>query len=98
MKKISIIERKDKSGESIMAIKGDVTIYTAVEICNEILHKIKNAGKINFDLSEISAIDTAGLQLLLAARRETKSGKQNIILSNPSGEVTRISSLYGITI
>jgi anti-sigma B factor antagonist len=98
MKKISIIEKNDQPGEPILGIKGEVTIYTAVELCSSILQKIKNVEKINFDLSEVSAIDTAGLQLLLAAMRGSKTGKQNIFMSNPSEEVTRISSLYGITL
>jgi anti-sigma B factor antagonist len=98
MNKISIIEKKDKSGEPVLTIKGEMTIYTAAELCRAMLSKIENSGNLNFDLCEISAIDTAGLQLLLAARRENKTKKQNIIFSNPSEEVTRISSLYGITL
>ena len=100
MKKVSISEKKDKSGESGFSITGEMTIYTAAKIRAELLNKIKTAGieNIDFDLSEISAIDSAGLQLLLSSMLGTKTGKQKVSFSNPSAEVTKITGLYGLTI
>ena len=100
MKKVSIADKKDKSDESGFSIKGEMTIYTAAKVCGELLDKIKNAEieNINFDLSEVTEMDSAGLQLLLSSALGTKNGNQKISFSNPSTEVTRISSLYGITI
>lgn len=100
MKKASIVENNDKEGGNGYSIKGELTIYTVSALCGELLSRIKNsgAGKADFDLSEVSGIDSAGIQLLLSAKRGLKDGKTAVSFSNPCGEVERLLSLYSLTI
>jgi anti-sigma B factor antagonist len=96
--KAHISKRKNESGEPVILIKGGMTINSAAELKNAIMAEIENVENINFDLSGIDDIDTAGIQLLLSARRGIGTEKKIIKFRNPSIEITRISDLYGLTL
>lgn len=68
---------KDNAG-AVFCPQGDLTIYTAQQHKEQLLLAI-NQGALQIDLSEVSDIDTAGLQLLILAKLE--SLRRNIPLS-----------------
>lgn len=51
-------------------IAGDLTIYTAGDWRIRLTQEIDGAEAIELDLSHVSEIDAAGLQLLISARRQ----------------------------
>lgn len=58
-------------------VKGPMTIYECVEIKRELTESLAQAQALHIDLSAVDEMDTAGLQLLLLARREaTRQGKE----------------------
>lgn len=60
-----------------LAIQGEFTIYTAGEWRDRLMSLPSAAARIELDLADVSEIDTAGLQLLLAGRQEwAQSGRQ----------------------
>lgn len=63
------IRAETKKGLSQLNIIGDMTIYTAADLRCELLKHL-NRGAIEIDLSEVSEMDSAGLQLLIMAKRE----------------------------
>jgi anti-sigma B factor antagonist len=50
-------------------LAGELTIYTAAEIKAALAEVMVESGEIEIDLSGITEIDTAGLQLMLIAKR-----------------------------
>lgn len=52
------------------AIEGEMTIYRAAELKDLILPQIGLADEIEIDLSNVDEIDSSGLQLLIATKRE----------------------------
>lgn len=68
---------KDNAG-AVFCPQGDLTIYTVQQHKEQLLLAI-NQGALQIDLSEVSDIDTAGLQLLILAKLE--SLRRNIPLS-----------------
>jgi len=63
-------QEKSRTGSAHFAIEGELTIYRATELRDTILPRINNAGVIEIDLSQVTEIDSAGLQLLVAAKLE----------------------------
>lgn len=51
--------------------QGDLTIYTAQQHKEQLLLAIEQQSSVQIDLSEVTDIDTAGLQLLILARLES---------------------------
>ncbi len=62
-----------------LAIHEDLTIYHAMEQKQQLISALESADALELDLSQVAEIDTAGLQLLLLAKRE--AARRNIDLS-----------------
>lgn len=66
-------KKEKKSAEKIgLSIEGDMTIYRAASLGEDIAKALDSGGDVEIDLSRVSEIDGAGLQLMLAAKRESK--------------------------
>jgi len=65
------IRAETKDGLSLLRIAGDMTIYTAADLKQELMKHIFQPGELEIDLSEVSELDSAGLQLLILAKRES---------------------------
>lgn len=70
-------------------INGGMTIYQASELKTLLLNKLSSVSALEIDLSAVSEIDTTGLQLLLALRRETKP----VTLINPNHCIKQLAAL-----
>ncbi len=57
---------------SRLVIEGELTIYTAADSKPKLLAALQ-APVTEFDLSQVTEIDSAGLQLLLLAKREART-------------------------
>lgn len=59
-----------------LAIAEDLTIYNALAQKQTLLDALAATGKLELDLSQVSEIDTAGLQLLILLKKEAqRAGK-----------------------
>ncbi|GLT21240.1 anti-sigma factor antagonist [Zoogloea oryzae] len=61
-------------GSSHVVITGEMTIYTAREWRDELLAALAAPGDVELDLSGVSDIDAAGIQLLVSLRLEAADG------------------------
>ena len=57
------------SGHEILHIAGEMTIYRAAELKQELLSALDSAAALDIDLSQVTELDCSGVQLLLLARR-----------------------------
>jgi len=79
-----------------LRMEGDLTIYQAVGLKQYLLDALSHAQELELDLSSITAIDTAGLQLLMMLKRQSlKEGKQ-IRCAGHSPEVLEILDVYNV--
>ena len=58
-------------GATRLSVDGDLTIYHAAEIKQHLIDRVRDAGVLELDLSHVGEMDTAGLQLLTLAKRES---------------------------
>lgn len=66
----------DTDPAAILRLEGELTIYTAAEIRLRLLETLAGSDRPLVDLSAVTEVDTAGLQLLILAKREAaRSGK-----------------------
>jgi len=83
-----------------LSLAGELTIQTAVEEKGALLGFLdQTAGEhadLELDLADVTELDTAGVQLLLMAKREARAQGRRLSLSRPSHcvvEVLRIAHL-----
>lgn len=80
----------------ILAIEGAMTVYEATGHKKELMDALADSNGVDFDLSAVDELDTAGLQLLVLAHREgIKAGKRVRLLSG-SPEVLEALNRYGL--
>jgi len=70
-----------------LEIKGEFNIFTAAELCLQLLEAIGTGTELEVDLAHVSEIDSAGLQLMLAAKREATGRNQTVCFTGHSPAV-----------
>lgn len=60
-----------QDGTQRLSIEGEMTIYRATELREQLLPVLASAKNIEIDLSGVTEIDSAGLQLMLSAKLES---------------------------
>jgi len=81
-----------------LRLEGECTIYRAAELKPLLLDALKPSGRVILDLSGVSEIDSAGVQLLLLAKRQAEALSCEFSLSAPSpavAEVFQVLDLHG---
>ena len=84
-----------KNGVCHLAIAGDMTIYTAAEVKNELMPHMHQP-QLEINLSEISEMDSAGLQLLILAKREALKEDRILRLAGHSRAVLDVLDICNL--
>lgn len=80
-----------------LRIAGDMTIYAAASIRDELFALVPDCrGTIELDLSDVTALDTAGLQIVLMIRRLAQARGATFRVSKPSAAVLEVIELCGM--
>ena len=79
-----------------LQIEGEMTIYRAEELMQALLTPLLSGRHLQLDLSAVTEIDTAGLQLLLLARRTARQGQGRFDLVSLSPAVQEVFELLRI--
>jgi anti-sigma B factor antagonist len=75
-------------------VDGEMTIYTCGELKRRMLEELAaHPDAISLDLSRVVELDTAGLQLLLTARRYANDAGRELRVANPSRVVADVLEL-----
>ena len=76
---------------------GELTIYTAAENKDKLLDLIGRSKSLEIDLSQVNECDSAGLQLLILAQRESQRQNLDIKLTGHSEAVLEVVDLFNLS-
>jgi anti-sigma B factor antagonist len=82
------VEAGTPSGGADLVIDGELTIHTAGDRKVELLALLERGDTLTVDLSAVTELDTAGLQLLLLTRREATQLGKTLEITAASNAVT----------
>lgn len=74
--------------DGVVKIEGELRIRQITEIYGELNGTLEKNTPLTIDLSQITKIDCAGLQLLCHLKKRTNAEKTELNLINPSAAVT----------
>jgi anti-sigma B factor antagonist len=75
-------------------VDGEMTVYTCSELKSQLFEQLTaHPDTAGVDLSRVVEFDTAGLQLLLAARRHASATGRELRVINPSRAVGAVLEL-----
>jgi len=92
---------KKQKSSSVFRIQGELTIYRAAALKQELLEFLDQHNSIDIDLSEVSEFDSAGIQILLLAKKTALSKEKSLRLVEHSTpvleglELLNLSSYFG---
>lgn len=78
---------------SAWKVEGDLTIYRAAELKPALLAALEADGPFEIDLAAVTEIDGAGLQLVVAARREAERRGREVSCAAASPAVEELDRL-----
>lgn len=81
-----------------LAVEGELTIYRAAELQPLLLEAVRTHAAPALDLSAVTEFDSAGLQLLLVARREAARLGKALHIAGASPAVADVHALLGLTV
>lgn len=76
-----------KKAISSLRIEGELTIYRAAELKPVVLDALARAPRTEIDLSGVTEIDTAGVQILMLAKRAAVADGRELRLVSHSAAV-----------
>ena len=79
-----------------IAITHDMTIYHALALKDELMGNLKQHTAIELDLSQVAEIDTAGVQLLIVAKRECQKQDKTLSIIAHSPAVHEQMDFYNL--
>ncbi len=83
-------------GATRLTLGGDLTIYEALEIKQQLLDNIRAASVLELDLSHVGEIDSAGFQLLALAKRESQKLNQTMRIVGHSPAVRELIEFFNM--
>jgi anti-sigma B factor antagonist len=79
--------QQDINGKDLIKIEGSLSIYEVSKFRDELITCLETMDEIALDLSGVTDCDTAGVQLLYAARKTTDQGGHPIRIEKASAPV-----------
>jgi len=79
-----------------LVIDGDLTIYRAADVKRELLDQLEQHDPLELDLSQVAQIDTAGIQLLVLAKRESQRRGTTLRIVAHSQAVQELIDFYNM--
>jgi anti-anti-sigma factor len=76
-----------------IALDGEMTIYAAQALKDELLAPLAQCETAELDLSGVSEIDAAGLQLLILAKTEAQERGKTLVITGHSPAVLEVLDL-----
>ena len=91
---INVTHKNQQSGH--IAIVGELSIYTALELKDKLLTGLSTTEELELDLSEVSEIDAAGLQLLVMIKQQAAALSKILRFTGHSPVVLELLDLSGL--
>jgi anti-sigma B factor antagonist len=79
-----------------IAIEGEMTIYRAADLKVTVLEALRKTPVLEIDLSGITELDTAGLQVLMLAKQTATADKRELRLLQHSPAVMEIFEMLDL--
>jgi len=88
--------KKSKSANATLRIEGEFSIYRAAELKASVLASLNQTKELEIDLSAVTEIDTAGIQILVAIKKHALATQKIVHLVAHSPAVTEMLEMLNL--
>ncbi|MCY1464582.1 anti-anti-sigma factor [compost metagenome] len=93
MARICYLKEADRT---LLAVQGELNIYHAARLKDELLEALASQTELEVDLGEVEDCDSSGVQLLLLLKREARRQDKRLSLVNHSACVADVIELLNL--
>ena len=79
-----------------LTVEGEMTIYRAVELKDAMLGALRRSGPVEVDLSRVTEIDSAGVQVLLLGKQLAGARHQELLVTAISPVVDEVLAFLNL--
>lgn len=97
MARSNATKKSDKTTSTCWKPDSELTIYSVVDNKAKLMALLDSTEQLEIDLSEIIELDTAGLQLLILAKRESTEKGKKLTMSGHSETVLDVFELCNLS-
>jgi anti-sigma B factor antagonist len=94
---VSITVNEQKEGLTLLTIQDEMTIYNVLEQKNTIYPHLKPDHELQIDLSAVSEIDSAGMQLLMFLKNEAIRKQNELSFIHHSQAVVDVVEMFNLS-
>jgi len=87
---------EDAAGAGLLRLQGELTIYTAADMKPYLMAALAQTEALEINLSDVTEMDTAGVQLLILAKREATLSGKRLALSGHSPAAMALIELFNL--
>lgn len=87
---------RTKNGVRQITLEGEMTIYNAVDTKSSLMDALRKSKELEINLSKVTEVDSAGVQLLLMTKREAGKNDIPFRLVNHSDAILEIFNLFQV--
>lgn len=91
-----VIRVVEQDGKCLAYIDGEMTIYNAMDLKEKLLPVLGETRELELNLANVTEIDSAGVQLLMLARKERDAHEHALTLTDHSSAVLDVFELMGL--
>lgn len=88
--------QKREDATSVLRIEGEMTIYRAAELKQTLLASLDQAEELEVDLTAVTELDTAGVQILILAKQQALARQRKLRLIAHSPAVLDVLELLNL--
>jgi anti-sigma B factor antagonist len=88
---------KPSVGATRLSVEGELTIYRAVDLKRVLIEPLEQRVALDVDLSKVTELDTAGVQLLLLVQRAAEANEVELRFLEHSPAVKEVLELMGLS-
>lgn len=86
----------EDSADGTMRLAGELTIYTAADFKTALINRLGQSKSLTVDLSGVSELDCAGIQVMLLAQREAAVGARTLQWEKHSPAVSEVLGILNL--
>jgi len=79
--------KKSQKAPAVLQIKGEMTIYRALELKQMMMTALAEVEDLEVNLADVTELDTAGIQILMLAKRQAQASQRQLRLTAHSPAV-----------
>ena len=89
------IKQELNKDELVITLKGEINSSTAPELEDALKNSLENIKRLVFDFTELSYISSAGLRVLLVAKKTIDKNDGKMVVKNPNDSIMDVFEITG---